>query len=262
MIVWGEQMGTFNIHTKNRLEFDYQNVENFKFLVNNQPVFYIIPTDSYSTNEVEAFQRILSEQEKEKASRFRFVKDRNSYIVTHAKLRQILGQYLEYEPEKIRFVLNDYGKPSLIDSYNFIHFNLSHSTGISVIGFDAKSEIGVDVERIDPEFDFDPIVNTHFTQEENNFIFESPEESHLRFYTIWTRKEAFLKTIGIGISEDLEVEVFREANQYKPGKQISGIHANDFYLCSFGFKQKFLITTATHHPDGLIGLIDPQRQLF
>jgi 4'-phosphopantetheinyl transferase len=255
-------MGTFNIYTRNRLDLEYQNIDNFRFLINDQPVFYIIPIDSYSTNEIDTLQRVLSEKEKEKAFRFRFVRDRNSYIVTHARLRQILGQYLISQPEEIRFVFNDYGKSSLIDNYKIIHFNLSHRSGISIIGFDAKSEVGVDVEIIDPEFDFEPIARTHFTQDENEFIFENPEGSRLRFYTLWTRKEAFLKAVGIGIGNNLDVEVFRGSNQYSPVKPIPGSYDNNFYLCSYGFQQKFMISTATHHPGGFIGLIDFKRPVF
>lgn len=252
-------MGSFNIYTKKRFDLDYQKVDNFKFLIQDHPVFYILPIDSYSSDEVAAFQKILSVHEKEKASRFRFLTDQISYLVTHARLRQILGQYLECEPVKLGFVYNSYGKPSLTGDYKIIHFNLSHSSGISIIGFDTKSVIGVDVEKIDPDFDFEPIVRTHFTQDENNFIFESLERSRLRFYTLWTRKEAFLKAVGTGIGENLEVEVFKEFHQFKPMSPIAGIHANDFYLETFVYQRNYLITIAKNYPDGLVGLIDLQK---
>ena len=252
-------MGTFNIYTKNRFYIDYQTIDKFNFLIQDHPVFYILRIDSYSPDEVTAFQKILSVNEKEKASSFRFLTDRISYIVTHARLRQILGQYLECDPAKIEFVLNNRGKPSLTDSYKIIHFNLSHRSGISIIGFDTKSVIGVDIEIIDPDFDFDPIVRNHFTQAENNFIFESLEESRLKFYTLWTRKEAFLKAIGTGIGENLEVEVFKCFHQFKPMRPIAGIHPDDFYLNTFVFQQNYLITIANNYPDGLVGLIDLQR---
>lgn len=255
-------MDSFNIYSRYSHSVNYQDINKKQFLLEDQPVFCIVPTDSFTSEEINTFQKILSVQEKEKAARFRLEKDRISYIVTHARLRQILGHFLEYEPIKIEFGSNEYGKPLLSDKYKNIYFNLSHSSGLSVIGFDSKSPIGVDVEKIDPEFDFEPIVKTHFTQDENDFIYKDPKESRLRFYTLWTRKEAFLKAIGTGIGEDLGVEVLSGSHHFKPGSPISGIRCNDFYLESYVFQKNYLITTADSYRDSFIGMIDLQNRFF
>ena len=88
-----------------------------------------------------------------------------------------------------------------------IFFNLSHSSGVSLLAFDPGSEIGVDVEMIDEEFDYEPIVKRWFTPEEGKYIWQSKENSRIRFYELWTRKEAYLKAIGEGITKNLGIEV-------------------------------------------------------
>ena len=249
-------MQTFNIYSNTLYNIDYQRIDKIQLLIKDQPVFCIVPTGSLSTEEIVAFHERLSEQEKERAARFKFLIDRNSYIITHGRLRQILGQLLECEPSKIGFVYNNYGKPSISDQYPKIHFSLSHSSGLSIIGFDTNSEIGVDIEKIDPQFEYDPIVQAHFTRKEQDFIFENRQESKIRFYTLWTRKEAFLKAIGTGIGEGLGVEVLNGFHRYEPGNPIQGIQCNDFHLDSFVLQMNYLITTANNYPKTFIGLVD------
>lgn len=211
----------------------------------SEPVICLLNTDFYSSNEVSSFRKLLSEQEQQKASRFRFLRDQQSYIVTHAMLRTILGKYLESEPTDIEFVSNTFGKPSLTGKVKKIHFNLSHRSGRSALAFSPKGEIGIDVEKIDPKFDFDLIGYSHFSNAENSFIHEKQDEAYKRFYTLWTRKEAFLKAIGTGIGENLGIEVFRKINHFKPEIPCFEIPGGNFYLNSFEFQNEYLISTAS-----------------
>lgn len=247
-------MRSYRIFTENRLGTEFQYFDKTTYPTLTEPVLYLIHTDSYSSEAV-SFQKILSAQELEKASRFRFLRDQHSYIITHAMLRIILGKYLELEPVEIEFVSNDYGKPSLSEKYKKIHFNLSHSSGLSVLAISTKSEIGVDIEKIDPEFDFDLIAKAHFSVAENSFLNAKHEQACERFYTLWTRKEAFLKVIGTGIGENLGIEVFRKVNHYKPEKTFPVVLGGDFYLKSFSFHNKYMISTASNYSGELICLL-------
>ena len=219
----------------------------------NNPAIFLIHTDSES--EISSFQKSLSAQEQEKAARFRFIKDQHSYIITHALLRKLLGNFLNSEPASIEFISNEFGKPMVSHGNRKIHFNISHRCGLSTLAFSAKSEIGVDVEKIDPEFDFDLIAKAHFSDAENRFIDEGKQESGKRFFTVWTRKEALLKAIGTGIGENLDVEVFRNVNYYHPEVPLPGIQKADYYLNTFEYQDKYMITTAGSTSEKFIAVI-------
>jgi 4'-phosphopantetheinyl transferase len=240
-----------NIFTEDLIEISDTCILNNTDIGLNKPVIYMVLTDSYSSDAMSSFRKLLSAGELEKALRFRFIQDQRRYIVTHAILRIILGGYLNSMPNKIEFISNDYGKPSLPEKFKKIHFNLSHSKGLSALVFSTKSEIGIDVEKIDPEFDFDLIANTHFSNAENNFILAENGQSRKRFYTLWTRKEALLKAVGTGIGENLGIEVFEKTNHCKPEIPFPKVQDGDFYLKSFIFQQKYMISTASNNSDEL-----------
>jgi phosphopantetheinyl transferase len=238
-------MTSFNIFTESQHESNLQYFDKSRYLTLDEHVLYLIHTDSYSPDAINLFKKSLSNHELEKASKFRFIEDQHRYIVTHATLRTILGRYLKSEPAEIDFVSNDYGKPSLSERYEKIHFNLSHSKGLSALAFSTKSEIGIDIERIDPKFDFEMVANSHFSKAENRFLHAEKIESRDRFFTLWTRKEAFLKAIGIGIGENLGIEVFRKVNHFRQEMPLSEIQGGDFYLKTFLYQNQYLITSAS-----------------
>jgi len=254
-------MESFKIFAENRLEINYKYFDKSTCQALNEPACYLIRTDSYSTDTVKSFQKLLSTLELEKASKFRFIKDQQRYIITHGMLRIILGKFLELAPAEIEFVTSYFGKPSLPEKYKKIYFNLSHSAGLSVLGFSKISEIGIDVEKIDPKFDFDLIAYSHFSNAENSFIHEKQDEACKRFYTLWTRKEAFLKAIGTGIGENLGIEVFRKINHFRPEIPCSEIPGGNFYLNSFEFQNEYLISTASMDSGKFAGFVDLESHL-
>ena len=233
-----------NIFTKTRADIRFRNFNLSTFPDLVEPIICMIHTDSFPAQEISSFQELLSVQEQEKAARFRFVRDKNSYIITHAVLRSILGVHLDSQPAEIEFISNDFGKPSLAEKYKKINFNLSHSSGLSALAFSTGSEIGVDVEKIDPEFDFNLIAKAHFSRAENSFIHEVPGKERERFYIVWTRKEALLKAVGTGIGDYLDVEVFRNVNHYHPEVPFPFIMEEDYYLKTFKYQDNYIITDA------------------
>jgi phosphopantetheine--protein transferase-like protein len=226
------------------LETNFQCLNSSVFPDLSEPAICLLNTHSYCSDKVSSFRKILSEKEQQKASRFRFLCDQQSYVITHAMLRSILGKYLELDPSEIEFVLNDFGKPSLRENVKKIHFNLSHRSGMSVLAFSPKGEIGIDIEKMDPTFDFNQIAQTHFSKDENDFINAIPEEVCEKFYLLWTRKEALLKAVGTGIGENLGIEAFRTINHFAP--EIS-FPDTDYYLNTFKFQDNYMITTAGSH---------------
>src|ERR1035437_7340870 len=114
-------MISFNIFTESKREINVQYFDKSRYLSLDEHVLYLIHTDSYSPDAISLCKKSLSDQELEKAFKFRFIEDQYRYIVTHATLRTILGRYLKTEPAEIEFVSNDYGKPSLSEKYEKIH---------------------------------------------------------------------------------------------------------------------------------------------
>lgn len=250
-------MKSFRIFSEDQVKEKFYSFDQAINLELDEPVIYLVPTDSDSPDEVSSFRKLLSQQELDKALRFRFLSDQNSYIITHAMLRIILGNYLKLAPAEIEFVSNDFGKPSLSEKFKKIYFNLSHSKGLSALVFSTKAEIGIDIEKIDPEFDFDLIAKAHFSNAENSFLHAENGQARKRFYTVWTRKEAFLKAVGTGIGENLNIEVFREINHCEPEIPFSEIQDRDFYLKSFSFQNKYMISAASNYAGSLIcALVD------
>jgi len=155
----------------------------------------------------------LSPTERERAARFKFAQDRKRYLISHAALRSILGVYLGMDPALIAFAAGPAGKPKLAPSLagREIEFNLSHSGEVALVAVSRGKEIGIDVERIREDFEFEPIAQRFFTANEVAALRCLPGDLQREaFYRCWTAKEALLKAKGTGLSGALD-EVHIEA---------------------------------------------------
>jgi 4'-phosphopantetheinyl transferase len=143
--------------------------------------------------------RILSADERDKAAQFHFDKDRNRYIAARTILRQLIGRYENRPPEQIQFTYNTYGKPALDGSS--LRFNTSHSGNLALFAFARDKNVGVDLERIRPDFASREIASQFFSPEEIAALRALAGESQTRaFFSCWTRKEALIKAHGSGLS--------------------------------------------------------------
>jgi 4'-phosphopantetheinyl transferase len=139
---------------------------------------------------------ILTPDELERAARFRFDRDRNRYIVCRGTLRELLGA-------RAPFVYGPYGKPRLEGSD--VRFNVSHSHGLGMIAIARGREVGCDIERVDPSFADEKIPEQFFSPHEVAALRALPEsEQCAAFFRCWTRKEAFIKACGMGLSLPLD----------------------------------------------------------
>lgn len=152
------------------------------------------PTDSY--------EEILSFRELNRAKRFRKQADKDRYIQNHVILRRILCLYLEIAPAAVKYATSPIGKPSLVEiqNQNRITFNMSHSGNLLLIAITSNRQIGIDVELVKPISDMAQMVQLYFSQSENSVFsaLHEHERTHA-FYSVWTRKEAYLKLIGEGL---------------------------------------------------------------
>lgn len=140
---------------------------------------------------------ILSDDELHTASRYFHTKDMISCISGKAALRMILSKLLGKRPEKIQFLLSANKKPRIEE----IEFNVSHSGDQILIAVGTKP-VGIDIEYINRDFNFESILDSVFNIEEIASINLSKDLS-LSFYNLWTRKEAILKATGEGLADDL-----------------------------------------------------------
>ena len=148
---------------------------------------------------------VLSEAEVARASRFHFERDRVQFVRSHVAMRHILSWYVSVEPRALRFEANAFGKPHLAvagqDGYTDVQFNLSHAGGMALLAVARGVALGVDVEPIRADFAWQPIAKRFFSRRERDDIAGLPEHEQYRaFFRCWTRKEAYIKARGQGLS--------------------------------------------------------------
>jgi 4'-phosphopantetheinyl transferase len=155
---------------------------------------------------VQQLAKSLSDDERERAARFRFDRDRTRFIVSRGILRAILGRYLGIQPRQIRFRYSYHGKPYLSERFGIekLMFNLTHSDWLALFAFSYNREVGIDLERIRPDCAHDLIVDQFFSSRERLLLRAQPANLRPRiFFTWWTRKEAYIKANGEGFSFSL-----------------------------------------------------------
>lgn len=162
--------------------------------------------DRHRSN-IQAFCQILTEDEQHRASRLRFQRDRDRFIVARGLLKTLLGGYLSIKPVMIRFCYGRHGKPNLdlSSGKETLRFNLSHSDGLVFYALTRDREIGVDLERVRAGFPYESITERFFSPQERAALYELPIGlRRTAFFTLWTLKEAYLKARGVGLSSPLD----------------------------------------------------------
>lgn len=154
--------------------------------------------------QLEAHYTLLSKDEKERSSKFKFEKDRECYVLSRGILRCLLGNYLNVKPEDIKFKYTSYGKP-LLNFESDLKFNISHSGNMAAFAFFKNQEIGVDIERIKDDFDVLELAQNFFSTKEIEVLKNQPKKDlNTAFFRCWTRKESFIKAEGSGLSFPLD----------------------------------------------------------
>ena len=147
----------------------------------------------------------LIEDERIRAERFNFRRDRKRFIVGRGVLRMILGRYLHIEPNRVQFSYGPHGKPYLADGDGALQFNLARSHELALYAFTRGREIGVDIEYFRALTDAEQIADSFFSPRENAILQALPASQRQQaFYNCWTRKEAYIKAIGKGLAQPLD----------------------------------------------------------
>ncbi len=145
---------------------------------------------------------LLSDEETQQQQRFHFERDRHRYLLTRAALRMVLSRYRVADPVQWRFVNNCYGKPRIADNAiaRELSFNVSHTDGLILIGVSRHDALGVDVENIVRTVSLD-VADHFFAPSESHAMRMLPaKQQPMRFFELWTLKEAYIKARGMGLS--------------------------------------------------------------
>jgi 4'-phosphopantetheinyl transferase len=159
---------------------------------------------------ISSLEQMLSPDEQARAQHFKFETDRNRFITGRGLLRTILSSYVQVDPAQLRFTYSKRGKPTLEygPGHEPLHFNVAHSKNLILIAVTKACAVGVDVEWIHPMNDAEDIAARFFSPREAAKLMALTNEQRIpAFFNLWTRKEAWLKATGDGLSEMLkEVE--------------------------------------------------------
>jgi 4'-phosphopantetheinyl transferase len=154
--------------------------------------------------EIARFEKLLTQDELERAGRFRFFRDRRRFVVARGVLRTLLRRYLQTADSQVAFEYESKGKPCL-SGRGGPFFNVSHSGELALIAFSASTPLGVDVELIREMDDASSIVKRFFSPAEIARWTSLPAGIRTRaFFDCWTRKEAYIKAVGEGLSLPLD----------------------------------------------------------
>jgi medium-chain acyl-[acyl-carrier-protein] hydrolase len=146
----------------------------------------------------------LADDERERADRFHFDKDRRHFIAGRGCLRAVLGRYLGEAPGRLSFTYNFYGKPTLASATD-LRFNLTHSHGLALVAVTRGREVGVDVEYVRRDLAGELLAERFFSPREAAALRALPEPQRREaFFRCWTRKEAYIKARGAGLSLPLD----------------------------------------------------------
>ncbi len=154
--------------------------------------------------EISGWYELLSSEERDRAERFKVERPRIAFVLTRGTLRSLLAHYLGIEAKAVRFRYEKRGKPFLEDRTGLC-FNVSHTDGLALIGFVKSRSIGVDVEKVKPDTEVRKLAERFFSARERRDLRPlRGDELRAAFFRVWTRKEAYIKATGEGLSLPLD----------------------------------------------------------
>jgi 4'-phosphopantetheinyl transferase len=172
-----------------------------------------------------SLEQNLSVDERARAARFRFAQDRKRFIAARGLLRQIVAYYLNMAARELRFGYGAHGKPFLAEpKYSGLHFNVSHSLDLALIAVAYEREVGVDIEHVRTDIAVKEIAEIVLSGPEKHALSRFVGEAkRMAFLQLWTRKEAYIKADGRGVSLPLKhIDVSVPANRVSVLDEATG----------------------------------------
>jgi 4'-phosphopantetheinyl transferase len=207
--------------------------------------------------DIARLSRWLSPEEQRRASRLKVTQRREAFIYNRALLRSILASYSDLAPDEVPLSTTAEGKPIWDDPCG-LSFNLAHSGDLAILAVAAKRPVGIDLEAVDQRAHYETLAKQGLSPRELQIFVQLPEsERTAAILRIWTRKEAFLKAVGVGLARPLdEIEVTflptempRILATGDPGQA-----ANDWLLESWSPRPGWFAALATPRESGSLHL--------
>ena len=234
-----------------KLFISYSNVRGIPLIPNyacntNEVIIYTVYLPHFISLQSE-LATYLNYTEINRAERFHKELDKNRFIICRSILKIVLAAYTKLDAKNINLDYHFNKKPYLA-SHPSLHFNVSHSEDYAVIAI-SHNKVGIDIEYIAKDFDFNEILSDVFNDNEILSIQKATDKKHA-FYTSWTRKEAFVKALGKGIDDDfknipcLDGEHSLDSNQLNSNEnwQIYSFDLADQYKAAVAFESLPTIT--------------------
>jgi len=174
-------------------------------LVPGQMHLMVAALDELAENRDRA-NAVIDAQEHARANRFIDSRHGDNFRLVRGTLRLCLADYLKRPAETIQFVANKYGKPEIVPEQNqqALQFNLSHSHRMTAFSYILGKSVGIDIEFIKPLKNISGLAQHVCSAEElEEFYALEDTQQHDAFFRLWTRKEAFIKAKGQGLSMGL-----------------------------------------------------------
>jgi 4'-phosphopantetheinyl transferase len=160
------------------------------------------------TERIRSLRELLTDPEQQQADRFLFAEHRQRFTVGRAQLRRILGGYIDVAPERVDFRYTNLGKPYFAEGVSDPHleFNFTNSNDWALLAITHQTNLGIDIEKIREMTNMEGLARRFFAQPEIDVILQASSELRRQeyFFRCWTRKEAFLKAIGTGLTFPLD----------------------------------------------------------
>lgn len=216
-------------------------------LHNNDIHIWLINMEDYQ-QKIDSCKDILSQDEQEKTNKFASKLLKKSFIISRAFLRIILSKYLKTIPQEIYFTYNNKGKPQLdTEALLSIKFNLSHKNNYVIYGF-SYHNIGIDLEKIDDKIKVEKIAQRFFCNDEFNYLKTLDSKVKIEYFLkLWTKKEAYLKAIGKGLSGGLDSICFLVNNHHQKIDFIINKNNNssdNWYFKTWILKDNYIMSIA------------------
>jgi 4'-phosphopantetheinyl transferase len=160
-------------------------------------------------SQMDALRALLSQDERDRADRFYFERDRVRFVLCRGILRRLLAHHLQIPPNRVQFAYNAYGKPGLAgdNPAQTLCFNVSHSQQTALFAMTLNRSVGVDLEYVRP-VEVLQLADRFFSEAETQWLRSLPApEQPTAFFQLWTAKEAYLKAIGTGLSQLAQIEI-------------------------------------------------------
>lgn len=204
--------------------------------------------DTWDEVDLATAERLLDRQERERAAKFRFDRDRKLYVVAHALLRNSLAQHTDCRADALEFTENEYGRPEL--GRGLPRFSLSHTHGLATcaISTDPSVDVGIDAEPVDRTAPLD-VARRCFSERELADVLSAPMDGRAeRFFLYWTLKEAYVKARGIGLRLPLQHVAFavdEHGVRFEPGLPLND-DASRWQFDSFRLGDRHRAALAVH----------------